>query len=75
VEVSRKSELPAEHSSLVGRWTERDFDVQTHVATASIEPWWFAGGRSPAEERSLTAAFVGATRDWLVSTLIPTGAA
>jgi hypothetical protein len=48
--------------------------VEARIISAASEPWWFVGGRTGDDERSLTTELVMATSDWLISTLAHAGA-
>ena len=65
VQISRREELRIEYATLAARLAADGFSVDTHVVKASEEAWWFVGGRTRNEERSLSEELVRVTSDWL----------
>ena len=69
--ISPKGRLGNAYGVLGERLTGLGFIVDTHVIPMSPEGWWFAGGRSYDEDRTLTHELVRVTVGWLKRILGP----
>lgn len=65
IEISRSGQLRREYATLAARLEHIGFALDTEMMPWDEEAWWFAGGRTYQEERSMAGKLAGVTADWI----------